>query len=69
MTKIGIAVRGDGRGGEPLSGLRDTLDWVAEIGFSHAELGAKTLFVSIGDRLQPQRLAALRAVLDGAPVR
>ncbi len=69
MSNIGIAVQGQGRGGEPLAGLRDTIARMAEIGFSHVELGAKTLFVSIAGRLQPQRLNALRAVLDGAPVR
>jgi len=66
---IGIALGLDARGGKPLSALREMLDRVAEIGFSHAEISAKSLAVACGGRLLPQRLAALRAALDGAAVR
>jgi len=69
MSGIGIAVQGNNRGGEPITGLRDTIERMAEIGFSHVELGAKTLFVSIAGQVHPKRLEILRGELDGAPVR
>jgi len=55
--------------GQPLSALRDTLDRIATIGFSHAEIAAKSLAVACGGRLLPRRLDALHAALDGAPLR
>ena len=69
MPGIGIALGLDARGGKPLSALREMLDRVAEIGFSHAEISAKSLAVACGGRLVPERLAALRAALEGVAVR
>ncbi len=66
---IGIAAGLDARGGQPLAGLRPMLERAAEIGFSHVELSAKSLAVAVGGRLLPARLEALRAALEGSPVR
>ena len=65
MTGIGIAVGLSAGGGQPLSELREMLDHVAAIGFTHAEISAKSLAVACGGRLLPSRLAALHEALDG----
>jgi sugar phosphate isomerase/epimerase len=69
MTGIGIALGLDGRSGQPLASLRTMLDRVAEIGFTHAELSAKSLAVACGGTLLPRRLEALRVALDGVTLR
>lgn len=69
MTGIGIALGLSSRGGQPLAALRPLLERAAEIGFSHVELSGKSLGVAVGGRLLPARLDALRAALDGCPVR
>jgi sugar phosphate isomerase/epimerase len=68
MTGIGVAIGFDARGGAPLASLRSRLAEVAEAGFSHAELSAKSLAVIINGRLQPARLAALKAAVTASPV-
>jgi sugar phosphate isomerase/epimerase len=52
-----------------LGTLRPTLDKVAAIGFTHAELSGKSLAVAAGGRLLPPRLDALKAALSGCPLR
>ena len=69
MKGIGIAVGLNAGGGQPLSALRETLDRIAGIGFTHAEISAKSLAVACGGRLLPRRLEALHVALDGVPVR
>jgi sugar phosphate isomerase/epimerase len=66
---IGIDAELDARGGQPLAALRPLLERAAEIGFSHVELSGKSLAVAVGGRLLPARLEALRAMLDGCPIR
>lgn len=68
MTGIGVAVGLNARSGQPIASLRDSLDRIAEIGFDHAELSAKSLAVTIGGKLQPTRLATLKATLEGLPL-
>lgn len=69
MAGFGIALGLDGRSGQPLAALRTMLDRVAEIGFTHAELSAKSLAVACGGHLLPRRLEALQAALSGCPLR
>ena len=69
MTGIGIAVGWDARSGQPLATLRAMLDGIAAIGFTHAELSAKSLAVACGGTLLLRRLAALRTALDGVDLR
>lgn len=69
VTGIGIAVGLEGRSGQPLSALREMLDRIAEIGFTHAEISVKSLAVASGGKLLPRRLEALLAALDGVNVR
>jgi sugar phosphate isomerase/epimerase len=69
MMGLGIALGLDGRSGQPLAALRTMLDRVGEIGFTHAELSAKSLAVACGGTLLPRRLAALQAAMDGSAVR
>ena len=69
MTGIGIAVGLDAGSGQPLSALRQMLDRVAEIGFTHAEISVKSLAVACGGRLLPKRMEALQAALDGVALR
>lgn len=68
MRGIGIAVGLNARGRQPLSALRETLDDIAEIGFTHAEISAKSLAVASGGTLLPSRMEALRAALEGVAV-
>ena len=69
MGSIGIAVELDAGGGAPLSSLRAMMARVADVGFTHAEISAKSLAVACGGRLLPARLEALRAALDGVGIR
>jgi len=69
VTGIGMAVELGTRSGRPLSALREMLDRIAEIGFTHAEISVKSLAVACGGRLLPKRLEALQAALDGSAVR
>lgn len=69
MAGIGIAIGIDAHRGEGLNTLRDRLQRLADVGFTHAELSAKGLGVLVGGRLQPVRLKALKEALDGCPVR
>jgi len=68
VAGIGIALGHDVRGGAPLSSLRTRLAEVAALGFTHAELSTKSLAVIINGQLQPSRLAALQAAVEGSPV-
>ncbi|HJQ46742.1 MAG TPA: sugar phosphate isomerase/epimerase [Amycolatopsis sp.] len=49
--------------------MRLFLDEAAAAGFSCAELGGRGLGVVIGGKVQPARIAELREVLDGCPLR
>lgn len=69
MPGIGLALNVSAARGAPLAELRPQLAELAAIGYTHAELPAKRLGVIIGGQLQPRRLAALRAALDGCPLR
>ena len=69
MTGIGIAVELDARGGRPLSALREVLDDIGQIGFTHAEISVKSLAVACGGKLLPRRLEALQTALDGVRLR
>jgi len=69
MAGIGLAVGSALRGGASLASLRPLLDGLAAMGYTHAELSAKSLGVIIGGVLQPVRLAALQAALVDCPVR
>lgn len=69
MAHIGIAVELESQSGRPLSELREILDRVAQIGFTHAEISAKSLAVACGGQLLPGRLEVLQAALDGVAVR
>lgn len=68
MNGIGIAAGLDGRSGQPLSALRTMLDRIAGLGFTHAEISAKSLAVACGGKLLPARLESLQAVLDGVTI-
>jgi sugar phosphate isomerase/epimerase len=68
MPGIGIALGFDARGGAALASLRLQLAEVAEVGFTHAEISAKSLAVIINGQLQPARLAALQTAVADAPV-
>jgi len=65
---IGIALGYDARSGQPLSSLRAILANLAGLGFTHAELAAKSVAVVIGGQLQPSRLAALKEAVRDSPV-
>lgn len=67
MRGIGVSVDGSARGVP--GGLREVLDRTAGLGFSHVELSAKALAVTINGELEPRRLDRLRAALDGLPLR
>lgn len=69
MQQIGYAIGAEARGGARLDALRPTLQRLADIGYTHAELSSKSLSVIIGGAVHPVRLAALKAALDDRPVR
>lgn len=69
IAGLGIATGYTAHTGQPFSVLRERLDAVAAVGFSHAELHAPGLGVIIGGRLHEGRLAALQAALADCPVR
>lgn len=69
MTSIGLAVGVNVRGGASLAAFGPLLDGLAALGYTHAELSAKSLAVIVGGALQPVRLAALTDALADRPVR
>lgn len=69
IAGIGIATGYTAHTGQPFSVLRERLDALAAVGFSHAELHAPALGVIIGGKLRAGRLAMLREALDGVAVR
>lgn len=72
MQRIGLAVGSGGvaRGQVAFAPLAAFLAEVGALGYTHAEVGsAKSLGVIAGGQLLPQRLAALRAAVEGSPVR
>ena len=66
--EIGYAIAANTRGAG-LDGLSPVLECLAALGYTHAELSAKSLSVIINGALNPVRLAALQAALADRPVR
>lgn len=64
MNAIGIST-GLGSPEEPLTSLQPRLDRIAALGFTHAELNAKSLGVIINGELNAARLSALQDALAG----
>lgn len=68
MRSIGIST-GLGSQAEPLASLRPRLDQVAALGFTHAELNAKSLGVILNGQLNAARLSALQNALVDCPLK
>lgn len=66
MANIGISAAP--RAGAPLATLRESLDRIAAVGFTHAELSSRSLNVSVAGRQHPERMARLRNALDSVPL-
>jgi sugar phosphate isomerase/epimerase len=66
MVKAGIS--SGIRPGAPLASLRENLQAIASVGFSHVELGSRNLSVMINGRPQQERLAWLKAALEDLPL-
>lgn len=66
MSKVGIS--SGLRPGAPLASVRENLAAIAAVGFTHVELGSRNLSVAINGRPQTDRLARLKAALDGLPL-
>lgn len=66
MPKFGIAT--GLAPGQPLSSLGTLLRRIADAGFTHAEIGSKSLGVAMNGHLNPVRLKALSEVLAGSPL-
>lgn len=68
MQSIGIST-GLGNQAEPITSLRARLDRIAQLGFSHAEISAKSLGVIINGELNSTRLSTLQNTLAGCPLK
>ena len=66
MSKVGISA--GVRNGAPLATLRESLEQIAAVGFSHVELNSRNLNVSIDGRQHPERLARVKTALEGIPL-
>lgn len=53
---------------EPLASMRPRLDRIAALGFTHAEISAKSLGVVINGELYADRLSSLQHALAGCPL-
>jgi sugar phosphate isomerase/epimerase len=54
--------------GVPIASLRETLEQIAGLGFDTVELISRNLNVSIAGRQHPERLARLKAAIEGLPL-